>query len=164
MHMITWGCYHWWNTGLLRLIPSYSQAHKGKESWMNYVSISPWVDNLPILTKARWGMGVLHYSGGGNTLSHLVMGPRFESRPVCLQLTLFTCRSQWTNPSECKLEARGHRRLPVPYSFLQNDEGCPSRGQIMLSWNCHFQSCEVIHHPMQNWPDTWTWLDLVYRP
>ena len=27
---------------------------------------------------------------GGNTPSHLVAGPGFEPRPVCLQLTLFT--------------------------------------------------------------------------
>lgn len=27
---------------------------------------------------------------GGNTPSHLVMGPEFEPRPACFQLTLFT--------------------------------------------------------------------------
>ena len=139
MHKITWGRYHWWNTGLLRLIPKlFLRPIKVKNpGWI----MSPFHLRWTISPSSQRPGEVWVYfiiQEGGNTLSHLVMGPRFESRPVCLQLTLFTAEvSEQIHPNvSWKPEVTEDSQFPI--LFYKMMKGCPSRGQIMLSWDCHF--------------------------
>lgn len=136
----SWGCYHWWNWGSCGLYQLFLRPIRVKNPWMVCLHFTLGGQSPhPPEPGEVWVYFIIQEEKHTQPFSD---GSKFESR-LCVSSWLYVhCRSP-VNKSipnvSWKPEGPEDSQFPILSKMMK---GCPSIGQIMLSWDCHFQVCE----------------------